>query len=121
MDKLEAKYPWGRQGGPPPATETEQQELAEQIHRLRIEAKNFARPERVDGERLAHANTMLDIMRGKARDGFGGGKALAKRGLCLNRSAGLALVKRAKKLAADLDAHFDSKGAPSVLIEEGIA
>jgi hypothetical protein len=121
VDKLAAKYPWGREGGPPPATETEQQELAEQIRRLRIEAGNFARPKRVDGERLAHANTMLEIMRGKARDGFGGGKALAKRGLSLNRSAGLALVKRAKKITADLEAHFDPEGAPSVQIEEGIA
>ena len=103
------------------ATETEQQELAEQLRRLRIEAGNFARPERVDGERLAHANKMLDIMRGKARASFGGGKALATHGLSLNRSAGLALAKRAKKLTADLKAHFDAEGAPSVLIEEGIA
>ena len=89
--------------------------------RLRIEAGNFARPERADGKRLAHANTMLNIMRGKARAGFGGGLAMATQGLSLNKSAGLALAKRATKLALDLEAHFDPEGAPSVLIEEGLA
>ena len=118
---LDAKYPWGREGGPPPASETEQRSLAEQMVRLRIEAGNFARPERADGKRLAHADKMLAIMRGKARAGFGGGLALATRGLDLNRSAGVALAKRARKLALDLKAHFDPEGAPSVLIEEGLA
>ena len=121
VDALDAKYPWGREGGPPPASEAEQRSLAEQMARLRKEAGNFGRAKRADDRRLEHANTMLDIMRGKARDGFGGGKALAKRGLSLNRSAGLAFVKRAQKLAADLDAHFDPESTPSVLIEEGIA
>ena len=78
-------------------------------------------PERADGERLAHANKMLDFMRSKARAGFGGGLLLATRGLSLNRCAGLALAKRAKKLALDLEAHFDPEGALSVLIEEGLA
>jgi hypothetical protein len=89
--------------------------------RLRIEAGNFARSGRADHERLAHAEAMLHIMRGKARAGFGGGRAVATHGLSLNRSAGLALAKRARKLALDLEAHFDPKAAPSVLIEEGIA
>ena len=118
MDK---KYPWGREGGPPPASEAEQQSLAEQMVRLRIDRDNFGRPDRADEKRHAHANTMLDIMRGKARAGFGGEQALATRGLSLNRSAGLALAKRARKLALHLEAHFDPEGAPSVLIEEGIA
>ena len=39
----------------------------------------------------------------------------------MNRSAGLAIAKRARKLADDLDAHFDPESTPSVLIEEGIA
>ena len=82
---------------------------------------NFGKPERADGERLARANILLDIMRGKARAGFGGGRAMATHGLSLNRSAGLALAKRARKLALDLEAHFDPEGTPSVLIEEGIA
>ena len=121
VDKLDAKYPWGRKGGPPPASDAEQRSLAEQMARLRIEAGNFGRPERADGKRLAHANTMLDIMRGKARAGFGGGLALATRGLSLKRSAGLAIAKRARRLALALKAHCDPEGAPSVLIEEGIA
>ena len=121
VDKLDAKYPWGRKGGPPPASDAEQRSLAEQMARLRIEAGNFGRPERADGKRLAHANTMLDIMRGKARAGFGGGLALATRGLSLNRSAGLAIAKRARRLALALKAHCDPEGAPSVQIEEGIA
>ena len=121
MDKLDAKYAWGRPGGLPPASEAEQQSLAEEIRRLRIDAENFARPERADGERLAHAKAMLDIMRGKARAGFGGGLALTSRGLSLNRTAGLALAKRARRLALNLDRHFNPEGAPSVLIEEGLA
>ena len=121
VDKLDAKYPWGREGGPPPASEAELQSLAEQMARLQIEAGNFARSGRADDERLAHAEAMLHIMRGKARAGFGGGRAVATHGLSLNRSAGLALAKRARKLALDLEAHFDPKAAPSVLIEEGIA
>ena len=121
VDKLDAKYPWGREGGPPPASEAELQSLAEQMARLQIEAGNFARSRRADDERLAHAEAMLHIMRGKARAGFGGGRAVATHGLSLNRSAGLALAKRARKLALDLEAHFDPKAAPSVLIEEGIA
>ena len=95
--------------------------MVKQIARLRKDAKNFGRPERADGERLARANTMLDIMRAKARAGFGGGRALATRGLNLNRTAGLALAKRARKLAVDLAKHFDPEGTPSVLIEEGIS
>ena len=118
---LDAKYPWGREGGPPPASEAEQRSLAEQMARLRLEKKNFGRAKRADGKRLAHADTMMDIMRGKARASFGGGLALATRGLSLNRSAGLALATRARKLALDLEAHFDPEGAPSVLIEEGLA
>ena len=88
--------------------------------RLRKEAGNFRRPDRPDAERLARAEAMLHIMRGKARAGFDGGRAMATHGLSLNRSAGLALAKRAKKLALDLEAHFDPDGTPSVLIEEGI-
>ena len=91
------------------------------MHRLRIEAGNFARPERANVERHAHANTMLNIMRGKARAGFGGGLALATRGLSLHMSAGVALAKRARKLALDLEAHFDPEGKTSALMEEGIA
>ena len=60
-------------------------------------------------------------MRGKARAGFGGGGAMAAHGLTLNGSAGLALAKRFWKLALDLEANFDPKGTPSVLIEESIA
>ena len=33
----------------------------------------------------------------------------------------MALAKRARKLALDLEKHFDPEGTPSVLIEEGIA
>ena len=62
MDALTAKYPWGRENGPPPANEAEQRSLAEQMARLRIEARNFSRPERADKERLAHAQKMLRIM-----------------------------------------------------------
>ena len=121
VDALVAKYSWGREDGPPPASEAELQSLADQMARLRREKENFARPERADAERLARAEAMLHIMRGKARAGFGGGFAMASHGLSLNRSAGLALAKRAKKLALDLEAHFDPEGTPSVLIEEGIA
>ena len=64
---------------------------------------------------------VLQIMRDKARAVFGGGRAMARHGLSLNRSANLALAKRARKLALDLEAHFDPEGTPSVLIEEGIA
>ena len=116
-----AKYPWGQEGGPPPASEAEQRSLGEQMAQLRIEAKNFGRPERGDGERLAHAEAMLQIMRDKARAGFGGGQAMATHGLNLNRSAGLALAKRARKLALDLENHYGPESTPSVLIEEGIA
>ena len=118
MDK---KYPWGREGGPPPASEAERQSLARQMARLRRQAENFGRPDRADDERLVHAQAMLHIMRGKARASFGGGRAMATHGLSLNRSGGLALAKRAKKLALDLEAHFDPEAAPSVLIEEGLA
>ena len=121
LDALDAKYPWGREGGPPPASEAERQSLAGQMARLRKEAGNFGRPERADGERLARAEAMLHIMRGKARAGFGGGQAMATHGLTLHRSAGVALAKRARKLAVDLAKHFDPEGTPSVLIEEGIA
>ena len=78
-------------------------------------------PEQADGERIARAEAMLHIMRGKARAGFGGGQAMATHGLTLHRSAGLALAKRAMKLARNLEAHFDPDCKPSVLIEEGIA
>ena len=121
VDALDAKYPWGREGGPPPASETEQRSLADQIVRLRIEAANFRKPERLDVKRLARANALLDVMRDKARAGFGGGQALARRGFNLNKSRGLALAKRARKLAIALEAHFDPEGAPSVLIEESLA
>ena len=92
--------------------------------RLRQEAKNFSRPERADAATLAlkaRAEAMLHIMRNKARIGFGGGFAMASHGLSLSRSAGLEIAKRARKLADDLDAHFDPESTPSVLIEEGIA
>ena len=89
--------------------------------RLRLEKKNFGRAKRVDGKRLAHADTMMDIMRGKARAGFDGGRALAAHGFNLNRSGGFVLAKRARKLAFDLEKHFDPRGAPSVLMEEGLA
>ena len=121
LNALDAKYPWGQKDGPPPANEAEQRSLAEQMARLRIEAGNFARPERADNERLARADAMLDIMRGKARAGFGGGLALATRGFRLNRTCGLELAKRAKKLALEIEAHFDPVSAPSVMIEEGLA
>ena len=120
-DALNAKYPWGQEGGPPPASEAERQSLADQMARLRKEAKNFRRPDRPDAERLARAEAMLHIMRGKAYTGFGGGQAMATHGLSLNRSAGLALAKRARKLELDLEALFDPEAAPSVLVEEGIA
>ena len=120
MDALDAKYTWGQEGGTPPANEAELQSLADQMTRLRLEKKNFARSERTDDVRLAHAEAMLHIMRGKARVGFGGGRAMATHGLNMNVSAGLAIAKRAKKLASDLEAHFDPDGTPSVLIEEGI-
>ena len=45
---------------------------------------------------------------------------MATHGLSLNRSAGLALAKRAKKLALALEAHFHPEAAPSVLIDEGL-
>ena len=89
--------------------------------RLRKEAGNFGRPDWLDAKRLARAEAMLHIMRGKARAGFGGGRAMATHGLSLNRSEGLALAKRARTLAHDLEAHFDPEGTPSVLIEVGIA
>ena len=124
MEALEAKHPWGREGGPPPASEEELQSLAAGMIRLRQEAKNFSRPERADATTLAlkgRAEAMLHIMRNKARIGFGGGFAMASHGLTLNRSAGLEIAKRARKLADDLDAHFDPESTSSVLIEEGIA
>ena len=46
---------------------------------------------------------------------------MATHGLSLNRSAGLALAKRARELELDLEALLDPEAAPSVLIEEGIA
>ena len=88
---------------------------------MRIEAGNFARPDRADEKRLAHANKMLAIMRGKTRASFGGGLALATRGFDLNKSAGLTLAKRARRLALDLEAQFHPEGRPSVLMEEGLA
>ena len=118
VDALSAKYSWGREGGPPPASEAELQSLADQMARLRRDRKNFAKPEWVDAERLARAEAMLHVMQGKARAGFGGGRAMATRGLSLSSSAALALAKRARKLALDLEARFDPKAAPSVLIEE---
>ena len=45
---------------------------------------------------------------------------MATHGLSLHRSAGSTLAKRARKLALDLEKHFDPEGAPSVLIEEGL-
>jgi hypothetical protein len=89
--------------------------------RLRREKKNFARPERADGEKLARAEAMLHIMRGKARAGFDGGRAMATQGLTLSGKKSLALAKRARKLALDLEARFNPMDTPSVLIEEGIA
>ena len=80
--------------------------------RLRREKKNFTRLKRADGERLARAEAMLHIMRGKARAGFGGGRAVATRGLNLNRSAGLAIGRRAKKLWLGLEKHVDPESAP---------
>ena len=120
-ESLDARYPWGREGGPPPASEAERQSLADQLARLRIEAANLRRPGRADAERLARAEAMLHIMRSKARASFGGGRAMATHGMSLNRSEGLALAKRAMTLARDLEAHFDPEGTPSVLIEEGMA
>jgi hypothetical protein len=121
VDALVAKYSWAREDGPPPASEAELQSLAHQMARLRREKENFARPERADAERLARAETMLNVMRGKARAGFGGGQAVATQGLTLSRSSGLKLAKRARKLALDLKARFNPLDRPSVLIEEGIA
>ena len=121
VDRLVAKYSWGRADGPPPASVAELQSLAKQMTRLRKEAGNFGRPERADPERLARAKVMLQIMRGKARAGFGGGRAMATHGLTLNRSAGSALTKRARKLWNDLEAHSDPLSPPSELIKEGIA
>ena len=54
-------------------------------------------------------------------NGSYGSEAMATHGLSLNGSASLALAKRAKKLALDLEAHFEPEGAPSVLSEEGLA
>ena len=64
---------------------------------------------------------MLKIMRDKARAGFGGGRAMATQGLALSQSAGLKLAKQARKLADDLEKHFDPLSKATVLIEEGIA
>ena len=124
LEALEAKHPWGREGGPPPASKEELQSLTAGMVRLRKEAWNFSRRERADATTLAlkgRAEAMLHIMRNKARIGFGGGFAMASHGLSLNRSAGLAFAKRARKLADDLVAHFEPASMPSVLIEEGIA
>ena len=118
VDALAAKYPWGREGGPPPASEAELESLVGQMARLRKARKNFARPDRPDAERLAHAEAMLHIMMGKARAGFGEGRAMATHGL--SRSAGLVLAKRARRLALALEARFDPEAAPSVLIREGM-
>ena len=123
VDALEAKYPWGREGGPPPASEKERQSLAAEMVRLRQEAKNFSRPERANATTpalKARAEAMLLIMRGKAHAGFGGGQATALQGLSLNRSAGSLLATRAHKLVRDLDTFFDTEAAPYVQIEEGI-
>ena len=68
---LDAKYPWGQEGGPPPANEKERRSLLKQIARLRREWQNFGRPERADGERRARAEALLHIMRGKACVSFG--------------------------------------------------
>ena len=82
LEALNSKYPWGQDMcGLPPANEEERQSLARQMARLHREKENFARPERDDGERLARAEAMLHIMRGKARVGFGGGRAMATHGL----------------------------------------
>ena len=121
MAALGAKYPWGREGGPPPASEAELQSLADQMARLRRERENFARPKRADGERLARADAMLHNMRSKAYTSFGGGQAMATHGLSWNGSAGLKLARRARKLELDLEALVDPKAAHRVLIEEGIA
>ena len=124
VDALEAKYPWGREGGPPPASEEERQSLAAEMVRLRKEAKNFSRPERANATTpalKARAEAMLLIMRGKAHAGFGGGQATALQGLSLNRSAGSLLATRAHKLVRDLDTFFDTEAAPYVQIEEGIS
>ena len=118
VDALDAKYPWGRESRPPPTDGAEQKSLADQIARLRKEAANFRRPDRPDAKRLARAEAMLRIMRGKAQAGFGGGLAMATHGFSLNRSEGLALAKRARKLELDLEAHFDPGAAPSVLVED---
>ena len=71
-ESLDAKYPWGRIDGPPPASLADGLSLADQMTRLRKEADNFQRPERGDRERLAQAKAMLHIMWDKARVGFGG-------------------------------------------------
>ena len=123
VEALEAKHPWGREDRPPPASEEELQSLAAGMIRLRKEAKNFSKPERANATTpalKARAEAMLHIMRNKARIGFGGGFAMASHGLTLSRSAGLAIAKRARKLADDLDALCDPESTPSVLIEEGI-
>ena len=121
VDALEAKYPWGREGGPPPASEAERQSLANEMASLRKQRHNFARPERADGERLARADAMLQNMRSKAYTSFGGGQAMATHGLSWKGSAGLKLARRARKLELDLKAVIDPKAAHRVLIEEGIA
>ena len=48
------------------------------------------------------------------------GEPMATHGLTLNKRAGLALAKRARKLALALEARFDPEAAPSVLIREGM-
>ena len=123
VDALEAKYPWGREGGPPPASEEERQSLAAEMVRLRKEAKNFSRPERANATTpalKARAEAMLLIMRGKAHAGFGGGQATALQGLSLNRSVGSLLATRAHKLVRHLDTFFDTEAAHYVQIEESI-
>ena len=46
---------------------------------------------------------------------------MATHGLSLNTAAAMKLAKRATKLARDVDVHFHSAGAPSVLMDEGLA
>ena len=46
---------------------------------------------------------------------------MATYGLKVNVSAGLAIAKRSKKLAQDIEKLVNPKAAPSVLVEEGIA
>ena len=50
-------------------------------------------------------------------NGSYGSEAMTTHGLSLNGSASLALAKRAKKLALDLEPRFDPEGTPSVLID----